>query len=334
MRKLIAASLLLALATPALANDTTAQLGTGGLIFVRSDAVAMEREDLFISEEEVRVAYVFRNLSDKDVESIVAFPMPDIQSSPYANVSIPDRSSDNFLGFKVTVDGKAVEPALDQRAFAAEIDVTEELKAAGVPLFPYADETDAALAQLPEAKRDDWIARGLVIIETYDAGEGMRDHYTPTWTLKSTYWWRTLFPAGKPVDVRHSYSPSVGGTVGLTFVTDGSIGGPGRDEYRAKYCMDGAFERTVQKAVDGAEEGSSPYHETWISYVLKTGANWATNIGTFKLTIDKGAPGNLVSFCGEGVKKTGPTTFEMTATDFYPTRDIEILILKKFEDQQ
>jgi len=29
------------------------------------------------------------------------------------------------------------------------------------------------------------------------------------------------------------------------------------------------------------------------------------------------------------VKKTGPTTFEMTAEDFYPQKDIEILILEK-----
>jgi hypothetical protein len=331
MRKLIAAFLLLALSTPALANDTTAQLGTGGLIFVRTDAVAMESEDLFISPDEVRVAYRFKNISDNDVESIVAFPMPDIVPSAYGNVSIPDMASDNFLDFTVAIDGQALQPALDQRAFAAEVDVTEELKAAGVPLFPYGDASAEAVTRLPEAQRADWIARGLIMVDTYDVGEGMKDHYVPLWRLKSTYWWRMAFPAGKPVDVKHSYKPSVGGTVGLTFVNDGSIGGEQRDEYRRKYCMDASFERAVQKAVDAAEEGTAPYFENWISYVLVTGGNWATNIGTFKLTIDKGVASSLVSFCGEGVKKTGPTTFEMTAKDFYPEKNVEILILKKAE---
>ena len=49
--------------------------------------------------------------------------------------------------------------------------------------------------------------------------------------------------------------------------------------------------------------------EQRLDYVLTTGGNWALGtIGDFKLTIDKGDPENLVSFCGENVKKTGPTT--------------------------
>lgn len=330
MRNLVAASIFSAVVcSPAFANDTTAQLGTGGLIFVRTDTVAMESEDLFISPEEVRVAYKFRNISEADVESVVAFPMPDIEANPYANVSIPDMASDNFLDFTVTVDGKPLEPTLDQRAFAAEVDVTDELKAAGIPLLPFGEAAEQALAKLPDDTRADWISRGIVMIDTYDVGEGMKDHTIPFWTLKSTYWWKMSFPKGKEIDVRHSYKPSVGATVGLTFVTDGAVGGEQRDLYRQKYCMDGAFERAVQKAVDAADENVTPYYENWISYVLTTGGNWAANIGKFKLTIDKGKADSLVSFCGEGVKKTGPTTFEMNAEDFYPQKDIEILILEK-----
>ncbi|OYX11256.1 MAG: hypothetical protein B7Z15_12135 [Rhizobiales bacterium 32-66-8] len=45
------------------------------------------------------------------------------------------------------------------------------------------------------------------------------------------------------------------------------------------------------------------------------------------MTVDKGAPNNLVSFCGTNVKKVSPTRFEMTATDFYPQQDLNIIIL-------
>ena len=38
-----------------------------------------------------------------------------------------------------------------------------------------------------------------------------------------------------------------------------------------------------------------------------------------------------MSFCGDNVRKVGPTTFEMTADDFYPERDIDILILNPAE---
>ena len=51
--------------------------------------------------------------------------------------------------------------------------------------------------------------------------------------------------------------------------------------------------------------------------MLTTGGNWAVGtIGKFKLTVDKGDPKALVSFCGDNVKKIGPTTFEMTADGF------------------
>ena len=69
------------------------------------------------------------------------------------------------------------------------------------------------------------------------------------------------------------------------------------------------------------------YWESRIGYILTTGANWSGPIGDFHLTIDKGAPENLVSFCGEGVVKTGPTRFEIRAKDFVPERDLAILFL-------
>lgn len=331
MRQILTTVALLALATSALANDTTAEIGTGGLIFTRSDAVAMESEDLFISQDEVRVAYTFRNTSEADVDAIVAFPMPDIEASPDINVALPE-AGDNFLGFTVTVDGKPITPSLEQRAFAAEIDVTNELRANGVALYPYDEGTDALIAGKSEQLRKDWIARGLVALQTYDDGEGDKDHYAPLWKLKSSYWWRMTFPKGKAVDVRHAYKPSVGGTVGLNFVEDGKVGGDQIDWYRSTYCTDKTFENAVQKAVTAAGDNGSPYYENWISYVLTTGANWRTTIGKFKLTVDKGKPENLISFCGENVKKVGPTRFEMTAEDFYPEQDINILILTKPEE--
>ncbi|TIU61050.1 MAG: DUF4424 domain-containing protein, partial [Mesorhizobium sp.] len=78
------------LAMPAFANDSIAELGTGGLILSRSDAVAMESEDLYISPEKVTVDYVFRNNTDKDVDAIVAFPMPDIEGDPNEMPAIPN----------------------------------------------------------------------------------------------------------------------------------------------------------------------------------------------------------------------------------------------------
>jgi hypothetical protein len=67
--------------------------------------------------------------------------------------------------------------------------------------------------------------------------------------------------------------------------------------------------------------------EQRISYILKTATNWSGPIKAFRLVVDKQYPDNLVSFCGQDVRKTGQTTFEMTRTNFTPTEDLSVLIL-------
>ena len=324
-----AAVLALALlaSAPASANDSIAEIKTGGLVLTRTDAISMDSEELFISLDKVQVAYRFVNRTDEDVDAIVAFPMPDIQFNPYGDTALPDIKSDNFLGFAASIEGQPAAVQLEQKAFAADLDVTDVLKAAGVPLFPFGDAAVAALNALPPDTLKDWVARGLVFIDRYDVGDGMKDHPTPFWVLKSTYWWRMTFPAGQSIMVEHRYAPSVGGTVGVTFYQDGRFGGPTYDDYRRRYCIDENFEKAILKGMAARDE-SPPFFESRISYVLKTANNWAGAIGSFSLTVDKGSTKNLVSFCGANVRKVGPTLFTMTVKDFYPERDLDVLILK------
>jgi hypothetical protein len=314
-------------AVNALANDTTAELKTGGLDFVRNSDISMEEEKLYISPHEVRVDYVFRNTSDKAIETYVAFPMPDISAGPDNNIDAGDSSSDNFLGFSVVQDGVEIKPQLQQRVYSAGIDMTDVVAATNVPMNPLSEQARAALAKLPEATLKDWTVRGLVMQEIYDAGQGEKREYVPLWTLKSAYWWKSRFPAGKDVHVSHKYRPSVGGTVAVTYLEDGQPKGPRFEEYKKKYCIDDTFVKLGKQSVERMSAGEPYYYENWISYVLTTGANWLGPIKKFTLIVDKGEPDNYVSFCGTGVRKTGETTFEMTATDFYPERDLDILLL-------
>ena len=146
MLRYVLTAVLAVSAAPAFANDSIAELGTGGLILSRSDAVAMQSEELFISPEKVTVDYVFHNNTDKDVDAIVAFPMPDISGNPEEIPAIPENQSDNFLGFEVTIDGVAAKPQLEQKVLALGIDISAELKAQNVPFYPFGDAAKAALA--------------------------------------------------------------------------------------------------------------------------------------------------------------------------------------------
>ena len=334
MRRLAFLSVMLAaVAGPALANDSTAELGAGGLVYVTTEAIAMTSEDLFISMDEVRVRYTFENKSDRDVTTLVAFPMPDIKGSLDFMEAVPVDDPVNFLGFRTTVDGKPVEAKVQQRASALGIDQTEFLTGLGIPLAPQLDATRAALDALPQDQWQGLIDRGIAIPDEFDAGKGWEKHLAPNWMLSTAFYWEQVFPAGKTVIVEHSYHPSVGTTAG-TSVTQPQFGTSDWDkQYKDRFCIEDSFIKGARKAAAGRAEDDY-LMEFRIEYILKTAANWAGGIDRFHVTIDKGKPGNLVSFCGTGVKKTGPTTFEMSAENFYPERDLDILILSGAKSAQ
>lgn len=310
-------------AAPAHANDSTAELRPGGLVLTFSNGIELVSEDLFISADEVRVDYVFHNRTDADIDTIVAFPMPDLEGGIERNIAVPDDVSDNFLGFTTVMDGRDIAPRLDQRAVVAGIDVTGELVARGVPLLPGSETADGALAALADDVAAEWVRRGIIAEDSYDDGSGWKTVRVANWTLRSAYWWPATFPAGRPVAVSHRYRPSVGATAGLVFRSYDGKPSEEFDAYRRKYCMDEAFLRAVDKA-----SAKGYLTERRIAYVLTSGGNWASGtIGRFRLTVDKGSPANLVSFCGSGVRKTGPTRFETTAENYYPDRDIDVLIV-------
>ncbi|TXH69612.1 MAG: DUF4424 domain-containing protein [Thiothrix sp.] len=95
----------------ALANDSTAAFGAGGLVFTKSDHIVMQEEDLRISKTNIRVAYKFFNTSDKPITTRVAFPLPeafldaDGSSLPYYTEETLPKDK-NILKFSVTIDGK------------------------------------------------------------------------------------------------------------------------------------------------------------------------------------------------------------------------------------
>lgn len=320
----VAAALACGLATAASANDTSAALGAGGLQFVQNDDVDMRSEDLFVSAAEIRVRYVFHNKSARDVTTIVAFPMPGISYSESASLSIPDPTAENFLDFRTVVDGRPVEAAVERRVISLGLDRTALLEGLDVPLMPYSDRTRDALDALPADKAAELIRVGLARSEEYDLGKGMKQHLSPfNWTLRTTYYWTQTFPAGKDMVIEHRYRPSVGTSVGTRLGEEPRepLDVAERRRTIETFCLDRAFMASVARA-------KGHFTEDRISYILRTGSNWAGPIGDFTLTIDKGAEANLVSFCGTDVRKVGPTTFQMKAKDFYPAGDLDVLILK------
>lgn len=305
-------------------NDTAAVLGAGGLSFTTSADIAMASEDLFLSPSQVRVSYGFRNDSDRDIATTVAFPLPDIdQNENGLLLFLPFPDQENVVGFTVSVEGRKIAPKLEEKAVAADgRDVTAELLAAGVPLNARRAGWSQTLRALPPEVLRRLLARELIYADDPDAVPAT-DYYA-TWILKSAFHWEQTFPAGRTLRVDHAYTPITGGV--STFADVAQFA------HYKDYCLDApgkaGVRRLLKRVQAAAPDPVDPFRifPRELSYVLTTGANWKGPIGHFRLIIDKAVPDAILSLCMEGLAKTGPTTFELTRENFTPKADIRMVI--------
>lgn len=322
-RATVAVLAALLLATPAAGNDTVASMGAGGLILGRTDGIEMRSEDLFVSAQEIRVRYRFYNRTDRDISTLVAFPMPDVTGGSEGDLSIAQDDPTLLTPFATAVNGRSVATNVEQRAYLGEVEHTALIRALGLPLSPHRSETRDALATLPRPQIDQLIEMGLIDDRSWTDGGVRTVDLAPLWTLKTTHYWTQVFPARREIGIDHRYRPAVGGSAGSLFGDPSLADSEHLGEQVGRYCADDAFLAGARRM----RARGLYLSETWIDYVLTTGANWAEPIGDFRLVVDKGTSRNLVSFCGEGVRKIGPTRFEMRRRNFTPTRDLSVLIL-------
>jgi hypothetical protein len=307
-------------------DDSSAALGAGGIVFTHSADIRMADEDLRISPKEVRIRFVFANDSARDIDMLVAFPLPDIDTGQFSQSPLGTVTDDpvNFVGFAVTADGRPAPVTVEQRAFLNGHDVTAQIHAAGLPLNVVGQAQYKMLEALPKAQRKVLTAEGLADFDEYN-----NDY--PHWIVRTRFFWHQRFPAHRRVVLDEHYQPVTGEFFfgGMSFVkgTDDDA----RSQTEA-YCIDAATRAVLARAIASrlnAAPQSGGYfngHET--DYILKTGNNWKGPIGHFHLVLDKLAPDNVLSLCWDGaLVRTGPTTFESTREHFAPQSDIRLLVV-------
>ena len=308
------------------ANDGVAESTAGGLVLKQTQDIDMVSEDLFVSADQVRVRYVFRNRTPHDVRVTVAFPMPDrdYYELRYEGANYP-------ADFATRVDGQPVRMQVERRAFAhGGTDQTAVLQRFGLPILTENTVTDvsAAAERLTAEQRRQLAHLGLLEANEYDIGQGMRTYWEPIWTVKEMWYWDQVFPAGRDLVVEHQYTPGIGTSVGSSLAFPEMRNDPEVRREMARYCVDRAFMAAVDRmSAAGTPDRPVLLGERTIGYILTTGAGWRSPIGDFRLVVDKGSPDNIVSFCGMSVRRLGPTRFEMRRRNWRPDRDLAVLIL-------
>lgn len=130
-----------------------------------------------------------------------------------------------------------------------------------------------------------------------------------------TYFWEQTFPAKKRINVSHHYRPALTSTL-----IDPS------EPIDKDYCADRTFLKMLKKRQNPKKPSVLFAQE--LAYVLTTGNNWKGPIGTFKLTIRKSFPKQILSLCTESkIKKLNQTDFVIQEKNYRPKQDLKILFI-------
>ncbi|WP_182418175.1 DUF4424 family protein [Bartonella sp. HY038] len=106
------------------ANDSSAEAIGGGLVLLKRQDIAMVSEDLYISQSKIEVNYIFENLTNRDITTLVAFPTPELpveMDMDIGNNSIPDANPNGReVNFRVWVEGKEIAVKEDKRVIQSD----------------------------------------------------------------------------------------------------------------------------------------------------------------------------------------------------------------------
>ena len=304
--------LLLLLTGAAHANDSMGTVSTSGIKYLKNPHIDMQSEDLHISEKQIRVHYKFKNTTAQDITETVFFPLPIVPAFTDSDFADTKGLVDSF---RIYVNGKPVRPQAHVRAYferrnGSLVDVTADLKKCGLSdqelMHPWTkkqdgEKIDSKIGACRSAKVQSMLSK--------------QTDELSYWSSQIIYSWKQTFKANSVTEIKHQYTPLVGGS----FLP--SLKAKDSKAFIDEYCMDENFLKNF-KNVKG---GSKVYHH--LGYVLTTGANWAKPIGKFTLTIDR-EPNTVLSLCWDkSLRKVGPNRFQAVKENFLPKKDLDIIFV-------
>lgn len=342
----LASTLVLVTPLSVLADDTAVSIAAGGLVPRRETRVVMAKEVLRISNKIVVVDYDFRNDSDQDVTTEVAFPIP-----TYTN-EFPegDAHAQSFQSFELRVDGKRIHYKSEAKATINGKDVSAELEANHIDIatFGHFDDTVDAnhqdrvivhdFDQLSKAAQSRLLEEGLF----KNQGESL---FT-LWTVHLQYYWTQIFPAHSITHIRHEYSPAVGFTPVSPITVEEALTGQsagndqGGEQLLTGFCVDRPFlstlahllsESKLQAKTEEEKMNTEVLYPHWVDFILTSANAWQRPIEDFTLIVERPKPNegwqSLVSFCSPAngkVEKLDADHFQVHLTNFVPTSELHI----------
>ena len=303
MRVLFVILIFLAMVNPVMANDSSVAVTPNGLEFREEKGILLEQEKLFINPKKIQIEYKFKNTTPNDIETEVAFPIPEYGPKfSSAAAGIPD-----FKDFTVRINDSLVTPKKDVKALVNGQDYSELLVKKKISITNFARTEYGVLdGQLDQLKnkigKDFERFKKLGIID----GDGF-----PLWNVSITYHWHMKFPAEKTISVKHTYTPYTGYEYNYS---------DKMDSFTKVACLDAKAKTGVKKL----SQKKNGVLKEWIPYILKTANNWQKPINYFQLIVKKKSE-QVVSLCSDSsFTKTTSTELQLVIKDYIPTKDLTV----------
>ncbi len=300
------------------ANDSAVEIAAGGLKLRKEHRVSIEKENLFISPDLVAVECEFLNRAKLPVISEVAFPIPPFRFDCVG----PTDDGRELANFRVWVDGKPIKVKKEVRAFAANREVTADLRWAGIDIEQFGNPdcegyvTNNDMARLGPNVRRRLIKVGAV--KPWGKDDGVSG-VAPEWEAHVTYHWRQKFLPGIPVRIRHEYKP----VVGFQQVPAQEL----MDRYTAACFGEEVRKRLTVKAEQDLKDNVGYLPTIWVDYILTTANTWKTPIKDFQLVVG-GRSQDTVAFCWDGTAEgADDEEFRVHETDFVPKKELRVYFL-------
>ncbi|HUZ04482.1 MAG TPA: DUF4424 family protein, partial [Acidobacteriaceae bacterium] len=243
------------------ADDGNASIATGGLVVMgREPRITMAKEVLEISEAKVVVDYDFRNDSDQDITTEVAFPIPDYD----VGFSSAETAQQGFNNFLLWVNGAPAHYRVEARAYLNGNDYTRLLTNMHVDVesFGHATSYDDSpdIQKLTPAQRKQLKQVGLID----------KDGGGASWKVKKKFYWRQMFPAHKTVHIRHVYSPFRGNENSIHYGMGSTPDADSAEELKS-FCIDSQLLASLKRIADSKDK-DAPY--SYVDFILTTANTW------------------------------------------------------------
>ncbi|MBU3732524.1 MAG: DUF4424 domain-containing protein [Beijerinckiaceae bacterium] len=316
---------------PSTANDSMSDLAAGGLVLITNDDIVMQKEDLYLSENEIKIRYEMRNESQKIIKARVAFPLPEIPhitpsgfttSKGGYNIAIQPPTDPNILDFSVVVNGKVINPDVEIKALLKGKDIASDLNLIGGQSLVLR----SGEFMLDEAPISDQLREQLMAIGAFEKIDELI--YKFPWRTYVTYHWVQDFPPGVTV-IEHRYTPVIGRHL-VTLSKNNKINISGFDQGASRYCITPKMIQDIKK-LNVTSSDDNPLFANTLGYILKTGAHWKGRaIEEFNITIQASEKTRVTSLCTKlPLIRKRQNEFFATMKNYKPNKDLNIIFIRK-----